>query len=534
VTDRRGPGRPAYAVAAMGTSIDRLTGPFDGGWIGGIDLAGKWMSVACQFRTGPSATSGVVVVPALQRMRASGAVTFNAQELEFDASDGSQSLRFEGAIEANHTSGNVTSGATTGTFELFREVETRRLFDYIGVYKSPTRRSLYLALWNDFGTQLACVDSDDEVRFLYPLSESEYLGGVSAWQIPPIQMRLLFSRDAAGRVERLRVVREGSEESFSPTTQVRREAVAFRNGDVTLRGTLWLPSSPGPYPALVLTHGSGPQDRYSALLFVLRLLREGVALLSFDKRGVGESDGNWLEADFNALAGDALAGVGCLRGRPDINPDQIGVWGLSQGGWVAPLAASLSRDVAFVITVSASGLTPAQQELSRVEHELRAEGRLEGEISDALAVYAAFNAAARDSSSWDSYVSARLRAAESSPRIETIGISGPDHPYVGFWRSIMDSDPLPVIESLSCPVLMVYGGVDQNVRADISVPLVEAALRRSGNDDARVVVFPTGNHVLLEQRTGSLSELADVQRFAPGYLDEVCRWVRARVSASQQ
>lgn len=526
--------RAAYAVAAMATSSSRTVGPIDGGWVGGIDLAGNWMSGAFQFRTSAAGTGGVVLVPALQRMRASGSVTFRGQELEFEASDGSHSFRFEGVIEGNRVSGSVRSGAKTGTFELFREVEARRLLDYIGVYESPSGRSVQLGLWNDFGTQLAFVDSDDEVRFLYPLSESEFLGGVSAWRIPPIQMRLWFSRDGAGRVERLHVIGRSVEESFSPAGRLRREAVAFRNGDVTLRGTLWLPSSPGPYPAVVLTHGSGSQDRHGALLFVLRLLREGVALLSYDKRGVGESDGNWLAADFTALAGDALAGVELLRGHPEIRSDEIGVWGLSQGGWIAPLAASLSRDVAFVITVSAPGLTPAQQELSRVENELRADGRTQAEISDALGVYAALNVAVRDPSGWDAYVTARRQAAESSPGIETLAIPGPDHPYVSFWRSVMDFDPLPVIESLSCPVLMVYGGVDQNVRADTNVPLVEAALRRSGNTEGRIMVFPTGNHVLLEQPTGSLSELAEVRRFAPGYLDEISRWVRARTRTDER
>ena len=114
----------------MVTPSDLLKGLFDGGWIGGVDLADHWMSAACQFRTSATGTSAVVLVPALQRMRASGIVTFRRQEVEFDVSDGSRQLRFAGAIEDDHISGSVRLGAKTGTCELSREVEARRLLDY--------------------------------------------------------------------------------------------------------------------------------------------------------------------------------------------------------------------------------------------------------------------------------------------------------------------------------------------------------------------------------------------------------------------
>ena len=95
--------------------------------------------------------------------------------------------------------------------------------------------------------------------------------------------------------------------------------------------------------------------------------RHGIAALTYDKRGVGASTGNWEEASFDDLAGDALAGVELLKSRTDINRKQIGLWGLSQGAWLVELAASQSKDIAFIIAVSGGGVNPEFQEIKRTE-----------------------------------------------------------------------------------------------------------------------------------------------------------------------
>jgi alpha/beta superfamily hydrolase len=115
--------------------------------------------------------------------------------------------------------------------------------------------------------------------------------------------------------------------------------------------------------------------------------RNGIATLIYDKRGVGASTGKWAEAGFDDLAGDALAGLGYLQSRGDIRPRQIGLWGSSQAGWVMAKATSLSKQIAFIISVSAagSGYTVAQQELYNVETEMRAGGFSQAEIDEVLA-----------------------------------------------------------------------------------------------------------------------------------------------------
>ena len=122
---------------------------------------------------------------------------------------------------------------------------------------------------------------------------------------------------------------------------VRTEAVRFQSGDVTLAGTLFIPDERGRHPAIVLFHGSGPEPRNPSVADWFA--RHGVIVLTYDKRGVGESTGDFRAVSFTELADDGLAAIQLLRARPDVDAERIGVWGLSQGGWLGPLAASRSK-----------------------------------------------------------------------------------------------------------------------------------------------------------------------------------------------
>src|SRR6267154_2951537 len=120
------------------------------------------------------------------------------------------------------------------------------------------------------------------------------------------------------------------------------KAVHFASGDITLAGTLVLPERSQPHPAVVLFHGSGPQKRD---LFTARwFAAEGIAALAYDKRGVGESGGDFRKVPFMELCDDGLGAIKYLKSRKEIDAKRIGVWGLSQGGWLGPLAASRSAD----------------------------------------------------------------------------------------------------------------------------------------------------------------------------------------------
>jgi uncharacterized protein len=148
---------------------------------------------------------------------------------------------------------------------------------------------------------------------------------------------------------------------------VREEAVTFHTGSVILAGTLVLPRRDHHCLGVVLIHGSGDDTRTDYRVFAEHFAEHGIASLIYDKRGVGESTGSWRAGTFAELAGDALAGMSLLAQRGEIDEEHIGLWGCSEGGWVAPLAASQSppgalcgRHLATGNESRSSGSLPAQ------------------------------------------------------------------------------------------------------------------------------------------------------------------------------
>jgi uncharacterized protein len=158
----------------------------------------------------------------------------------------------------------------------------------------------------------------------------------------------------------------------------------FASGDIALAGTLILPEGSQPHPAVVLFHGSGLQKR--DLITARWFAAEGIAALAYDKRGVGESGGDFRKVPFMELCDDGLSAIKYLKSRKEIDVKRIGVWGLSQGGWLGPLAASRSADVAFVIAVSGPGVSPGEQMIVYYANELREQGMDEGDVQEASTV----------------------------------------------------------------------------------------------------------------------------------------------------
>src|SRR5262245_15362692 len=283
--------------------------------------------------------------------------------------------------------------------------------------------------------------------------------------------------------------------------------VAYENkkGGVKLAGALTVPRSRGPFPAVLLITGSGAQDRDETILehkpfLVLAdyLTRRGIVVLRVDDRGVGGSTGKTSEATSADLADDVLAGVELLKGRKEINACRIGLIGHSEGGIIAPLVASRSGDVAFIVLLAGTGLpgdeilylqAAAILKLAGADADLLAKQKAVQERIFALVRKEKDNAVAekRIRATVEEYIS-QLTKEEKKGGLESLaGLAGVDaqvQMVVSPWfRHFLDYDPRPALRKVTCPVLALNGEKDVQVPANVNLQAIAAALKEGGNKD---------------------------------------------------
>jgi pimeloyl-ACP methyl ester carboxylesterase len=274
------------------------------------------------------------------------------------------------------------------------------------------------------------------------------------------------------------------------------EEINFHNGDVLLNGTLTKPEAMGTYPVVIAAHTSGAGTRdfgvYQHLADILPPC--GVAVFLFDRRGSRKSTGNFETATFFDLASDIQAAIDHLKLRSDIDPKRIGLWGMSQGGWIAPLVAANSNDVSFIIAVSAAGVSPAEQMDYSAEFELREKGFSDKEIKQMLDLRGLVDNYCRGKAD-RSKVEEKLNAFRGETWFSLAYLDGPlpEDPTVIKWFQEMDYDPIPAIKKLDVPVLLLYG------ERDPWVPIAESIARwkEYGPKDLTTHQIKDGNHFMI-------------------------------------
>ena len=302
------------------------------------------------------------------------------------------------------------------------------------------------------------------------------------------------------------------------------EQVTFRNGDVTLAGTLYLPTDPGRHPAIVVLHaaGGGTRDYHAYQHLVRALPPVGFAVLLFDRRGEGGSTGDRRTASFADLAGDGVAGVSFLASRPDIDPSRIGVWGMSQGGWLAPLAATMSRAIAFVIAVSAPAVGPAGQMDYTARHALEAAGQPAGVVDHALRVRAIVNDYYRGRIS-KSAATVAIDSIRGQPWFPQVFIPNggrlPDDPTHTDWYATLDYDPLLTLTKVTVPMAFFFAEDDAYVPVEESMARTRQVTRVS---DLMIRRVPGTDHYM---ETGKPESGGPT---SAQYVDQLLEWLRRR------
>lgn len=424
-------------------------------------------------------------------------------------------------------------------------------------------RLLFHLTTQDDGGYRATMDSPDQGANGIKVDEAVKKDGSLKFTLKAIQGEFTGKlnpdgTEAAGEWKQLGVNYPLTLKKVEKATEVRRpqnpkppfpyrtEEIAYGNTaakGVKLAGTLSTPKGPGPFPAVLLITGSGPQDRNESLLghspfLVLAdaLTRRGIAVLRVDDRGVGKSTGDFATATSDDFAGDALAGVAYLKSRSEIDPKAIGLVGHSEGGLIAPMVATRSPDVAFIVLMAGTGLTGAEileMQAGLISKAMGATEETAARQSEAIRKLAAIVVAEPDAEkSREAMKQAIEKMIAALPESERKAMEGgsADSQLKQFsspwFRYFLGYDPRPTLRKVRCPVLAINGEKDLQVPPRENLAEIEKALKTGGNTAYEIHELPGLNHLFQESKTGAPSEYGSIEEtINPAALKLMADWI---------
>lgn len=329
----------------------------------------------------------------------------------------------------------------------------------------------------------------------------------------------------------------GSAACAGQLPRYRTEELTFRSGPFTLAGELRLPAGPGPHPVVVFVHGDGPNDRTGGVTYpplMERMLRSGYATYAWDKPGTGASagqlDGGRVIAQRAQIVIDA---IDMLKARAAIDRRRIGMWGISQAGFVMPQVLARSSDVAFMIAIGCAGAPGVEQGIYLLAAQMACAGYPDGDLPTLRERIRAFTVAR----TYEEHV--RLKAPlAATPAFRDLARFGqrvdiaPEedwHPadLTGEYYAF---DPIAVVERTRIPILAVYGERDTQVDPVQGSRAYRGALARAGNPYSRVELIPGTDHNIIQAATGCIAERDRRSRagwsdYPAQYLDLIEEWL---------
>ena len=309
---------------------------------------------------------------------------------------------------------------------------------------------------------------------------------------------------------------------------------------VRLSGTLVTPEGRGPFPAILLVHGSGPHTRDMVFgshrwfaSMADHLAQRGIASLRYDKRGCGLSGGRYEPYDLDSLTEDALAGLAWLAKHPRIDSRNVGALGISEGGLIVPAMAVRSASVQFAVLMAAPGVWGKEFAVLSSMALSRASGH---KVEPLGPLYDRF---------WPLYLKPHLTAPEEAearqllamiagfmdPESRALLNMGDAQAFLAAYRSpkvlaAMKLDPCSVLRRVRCPVLALNGSLDTQIPAQVNLAAISRALREGGNRDYVVTELSGLNHVFQRCRTGLPSEYVKTEEtIAPVALETISSWI---------
>lgn len=309
------------------------------------------------------------------------------------------------------------------------------------------------------------------------------------------------------------------------------EKFVFESGHFKVVGELRIPSADGKYPLVIMVHGDGPA--YKSYFFVLKkcFLRAGYATLMWDKPGFGQSTGKFSQSHLRAERAEVLLdAISRVKSHPRIDSGRIGVWGISQAGYVIPMALPKTDDISFMIMVGCPGEDGIHQTAYLIRRQLEFEGVTEEEARQAenhfIQIYYA--------ETFEEYIK------HAKPLYDN-----PVQREMGFVSALWDKtnwkpfsperegffNPIDIIEKTTIPVLAFFGEKDTQVDPVQGVEAYKKALKKAGNKNFRVELIPDADHNIILCKTGSMKERRsrsskEWQNYAPEYLEIMEEWLK--------
>ncbi len=329
------------------------------------------------------------------------------------------------------------------------------------------------------------------------------------------------------------------------------EEVKFKNeaAGAVLAGTLSMPSKDGKFPVVIMITGSGPQNRNEELMghkpFLViadHLTRNGIAVLRYDDRGTAQSTGDFKTATSVDFASDVQSAIAYLKTRKEIDKKKIGLMGHSEGGLIAPMVASKSKDVDFIVLLAGPGVPGYKILLMQQELIARAGGASESDIQKTKTInQAAFDVVLKtdDEKNLPAILTKFLEdklANDPNPEIPS-GMSAAEFiktqvtqttsPWMLYF---LKYDPAVALTKVKCPVLAINGSLDLQVPPKEDLEAIGNLLKKAKNKKVTIIEFPGLNHLFQECKTGSPSEYAQIeQTFSPKALETITKWIQSQV-----
>ncbi|NET34957.1 MAG: alpha/beta hydrolase [Cyanothece sp. SIO1E1] len=411
-------------------------------------------------------------------------------------SDDGEYMTFQGEVALNGDVRNLL-------LEIDQDdlTKIRWSIDKAGRHRLPLINTTYSPVTKSFKGELSFIGLDREGSIEGQLTNSG-IEGILSWHGKKVSFSL----------RKVKVSFDYSE-----------EGIEVRNGEVTIRGTLVLPRGKQKAPLVAFAHGSGPASRWWGMYWAHEFAKMGIASFLHDKRGCGESSGNWMKSSLDDLASDIESSLSLLKDHPRIDSTKMGIYGVSQGAWVATKIGARNPELSFLIGNSGGGISPYEKEMLSYENNMRHAGIEERGIQEGLALVEEYMTYLR-TANHRQQLKAKLEAAADQAWYPILGLQHilvsednvPNWQWVATYRTEKD------IEQLDMPILLLFGDHDHIIPVERSMSSWQEWLSKGGNQQVEFKVFPGAGHGL---RLGG-HHASGFPKYPQDHIEIISAWFR--------